>query len=247
MLAEFVKQISELAVKSAALNKVDLPGDRYALKNGDSVSFHDVPPEHRQHLVERIDDLETAAKSFAINAAAVSAFHNDRSIVLTLDSESRRDRVTMPLKHSPQFKTLLSLGAELQPAQLVRLLRHDLYGVVPDGLLPLVRRVDFKRRNDGSSNIQHGKESLGKSIEAEISGAENIPEYVTMMAPVYDAPDLSQKYPVECSLDINAMAGTFRLCPLPGQLDMAIHAAHAFIHERLTDAIDQATVLYGSP
>lgn len=246
MLAEFVSRISQLAVSSAAVSKVELPGDRYALKSGDILTFHDIPPSRRDHWVQRIEDLETAAKSFAAGAD-VTAFHDDKSIVLLLDSVDRRDQVTMLLNHSPQFKTLQSLGAELTPPQIVRLLRHDLHDVAPAGLLPVVRRVDFKRRNDGSSNIQHGKESLGRSIEAEISGAENIPEYVTMSCPVYDAPDLSQKYPVVCSVEINAMAGTFRICPLPGQLEAAIHAAQDLIHNRLLEAIDSQEVLYGAP
>ena len=52
---------------------------------------------------------------------------------------------------------------------------------------------------------------------------------------------------LRCSVEVDAGEGTFRLLPLPDEIDRVLQVAVASIAERLTDQLDGATAYYGKP
>jgi hypothetical protein len=63
-------------------------------------------------------------------------------------------------------------------------LRIDLQGTINRAaLLTAVRNIKFRVSDSGASNIQQGNESLGRTIEAEVTGAGDIPNRLSSRAP----------------------------------------------------------------
>jgi hypothetical protein len=52
---------------------------------------------------------------------------------------------------------------------------------------------------------------------------------------------------LRCSVEVDAGEGTFRLLPLPDEIDRVLQVAVASIAERLTEQLDGATAYYGKP
>lgn len=158
------------------------------------------------------DALERIQRT-AVNAAGVKV----------LDIPGEADHVkhlTKPDGSVERIELTPARRAPFTQAELVRKLRIDLAGTLPDGaqFLSLMRNVRFKSGADGQTNLQHGKESMGKSIDAEVLGTDALPETVTLHVRVFDVPDLKTVKPVVCALDIYPHECVFKLIPLPMEL-----------------------------
>jgi hypothetical protein len=115
---------------------------------------------------------------------------------------------------------------------------------VPEGLASRFRVLEFQRKNDGSSRLEHGRESLGKSVEAVVNNAENIPESFNISVPVFDL-ELSTVEPITVSVDIDMAAGTIAIDVVPGQLEMAKRNAIATIANAINNQTE-SSVFHGS-
>jgi hypothetical protein len=80
--------------------------------------------------------------------------------------------------------------------------------------------------------VQRGKSSIGKTIQQQIEGLGEIPEYVTLTVPFW-ANRVLVYVDVECSLDPDEATQTFKLVPLPGKVERATEMALDALHDAI--------------
>ena len=245
MLAEFFTKLQEAARESAKPAITTIEGDdRYAWLDKEK---HELPPPRREHRVHSLEAMLSAAEQYGKNDPRDgSIWHNEKAVVLLCVDADRRDRVTLGLELSDQYKALQVVSkTPFQQKPFVLFLKRLMRGAIDDSLLAAVRVIEFKRRNDGSGTVQHGKESLGRSVEAEVQGMSAIPEIVVANVPVYSTPGCDQRHGIGLSIDIDPDQQTFSLTPLADELTFAIHAAQRALHEALDES--GLPVFYGQP
>jgi len=164
---------------------------------------------------------------------ARTTFYDETAIQVIRDEDSRV-LSTCPMDFSPQFAWLKTKsGGAFDQKAFVRLLRIDFRGCLdaaPD-LLGLVRNLKFTNAGQAVGNIQHGRESLGKSIESQVSGESSIPEEIRVSVPVWKNWNVRES--IMCAIEIESQTQQFRLTPYPNELDNALDrslmALHAFL------------------
>ena len=153
-------------------------------------------------------------------------FLTDFKIVFVHDIDDRRDRAICDLKESDPYKWLSHFWNQPQSqADMVRLLRITFRGCLPTDstLLALIRNLKFNLQQDGTMAIQHGRESLGKSIMTQVTGEVKIPEEVVFQTPIYENHPFT--FPIACALEIMPHEQKFRITPYPGEVRKAMDAA----------------------
>ena len=178
-------------------------------------------------------------------------WHHEDAIVLVLDDHAYRENlVTMPLPKHPTFLALKgSQGVTYTQRSLIDFLRLNLKKEVaaayPDFIAKL-RAIKIKQDESGDSNIQHGRESMGKIIDRQVSGADELPDEVTLAIPVWL--HLGYTAAIECAFDIDLQEMAFRFAPKPGVIDQAMVAAQEWLHDRLEEECGKSAVIYfGKP
>ena len=84
----------------------------------------------------------------------------------------------------------------------------------------------------------------------QITGTDALPEYVILEVPVFTNPALAQLFPVECALEPDAGTQTFKLIPLPNEIERAIGDGERMIAQMLAASMGEAgmaNVHYGKP
>ncbi len=166
-----------------------------------------------------------------------------------------RNYATLDLTQSDPFATLVKWRQHqpaLSQAELIRQLRVTFRDSLARAgeLVEVLRKVRFNASQTTEGEVGHGKASLGKAITGEVTGTKAIPEYVTFDLPVYSNPCFrSVRGTVECALEPDAATGTFRVIPLPGQLEAALDAALAAVGSMIVEQLGDAEVpvYYGKP
>jgi hypothetical protein len=171
------------------------------------------------------------------------------AVAILNDDASRRDRVTLPLKLSPQIEKLIQIagltanGGWWSQADFVRLLRISFKGCL-DGisLLSVIRNVKFTTNAQGAGVIQHTKRSTGQSIESEITGEGTIPEEVVLRVPVFVGMPVAAT--VHCAIEVDPTKGNFQLVPFPDAIEGAIRYGETWLGEQLGEGIEDAASVY---
>lgn len=253
---ETLRSAQETAVRAAAVEVKQIPGDPDNLiiaKEGVYV-IRPVPPSRIAHEVLSLEDLITYARRCeeaedADEPTPRSVWHNPAEVVLLLDDSDRRDRVTFHLQKTPALLTLEALEAQdigwICQQAFVRLLKID-FGVNP-AIVAAFRTLDFKRGDATHADVQHGRETLGKSVEAAVQGTAAIPEDLMIPLSLYRSVGEAAVYHIRCAVEINSVQGLFKLTPFPGELDAMVQAHQATIHDRLSRSLSDGMVYYGSP
>lgn len=252
MLHEALKFLTDLGAEAAASTIIDIPGDprRVLLdrRDGSPAEFITIPAGDRAHRVNTLDDLIHATETWTEANRVI--FHNHEKVVLVLDDDDRRDLVTLNLIQSEPFKTLCKLAEKLNrtQAEMVRLLKVDLYGCAEERILPIIRNIKFTQTSSGGGNLQHGRDTLGRQVDAAVAGvAETIPEYFHCNAPIYMNPGCAAIQSCVISLDINTADSSFALKPMPDHLLQMIAGAQQDIHDRLIESLgDDVQIFNGS-
>jgi len=250
MLKEALQWLGDTVTTGKKASVLDLRDPRLSyVDQGGTLTKIEVPPALRTHKVESVDDLAAAAEKWSGDN---TVWIGTDAVRLVLNDADRRDVVTLPLVKSPQFKTLEKMASQclFDQQQLIRLLRIDLPGAERrNELLSTVRKIKFRQSTSGEDDIQHGKESLGRAIEAQVTGSGDIPETVVVAGPVYCNPgEREQSYVVGLDLEILPSEQKFRLCPLPDELDKAARDALQGIRYRLNESLPDGTaIFFGSP
>lgn len=246
---EFVFSKAATQAETTRPKILDLPGDgrTVVVESRGVLTDRAVPPPLRNHIVRSVADITAASQRW--NDSPVLWIDKDKLVLVTNDAD-RREFVTLPLEETRLYQTLCGLeGKELDQQDLIHLLRFDLRDATGlETMLAAVRNLRFRSGESGQSNLQHGNESLGMSVEAEVTGAGDLPETLLIGTPVFSNPGESVfSAEIELGLEINSRRRLFYLSPMPGSLEDAMHNAVENIRERVLEEIADLPIFYGSP
>lgn len=263
MEVEVLNKIESLVKDANAvqvMKATEEPPHVYYLREGTMVRRVEAAPPVVGHVASTLETLaEKAADTVTGDeepGEADSQIWVDRTgVVLLLDGD-RRDKVTFTLSLSEQIQKLTTIGqTSYTQKDFVFLLRttfRDCLGLAGD-LLPIVRKVKFNATQGGESEVKHGSVSLGKTLTAELTGTGTLPEYVTLALPVFaQAGVQAVRSMVQCALEPDAATCTFRLVPLPGQIEAAIGDGENQVRARLLGLLEErmeggVSVFMGKP
>jgi hypothetical protein len=249
MLAEFIDKIADLAKKSdsVSVGKVpELPG-RVFVRHGETLEWIDEPPLRRHHAIRSFTDFVAYVQS-TDNAAAPQVFHSPSQVVCVMDQTDGRERATMQLNLSERFTAVANLKAcqKVTPAMAINFLRFEAHGIGCDRLLGALRRVDFTRKGLGASTIEHGKETLGRSVEVAVQQAEDVPDVVDADVPVYTNDGLKMiRVPIRIGVYLDVANESVVLRPLADEIAMAVENAQWQLHKALVEALGEIPVYAG--
>lgn len=253
MLAEAINTIAGLVETGNAIETFRCDDLRKVLvRRGKEIEMHDLPPVQRGGRLHGVEDLVAAALDDEF-APDPEVFHEGDGIVLVLNRADRHELVKMPLTCTDRFLTLMSLAKtprNMAPREWVRFLRFDLSGTGIDHVIAVLRKVDFARRSDGKMHVEHGRESLGRSVEMVVqTPGDAIPETFDVTVPVYATPGLRDATTVtlRMGVHIDVEATTVVIKPLADEIALAIDAAQVAIGNLLRSRLDTVPVFYGAP
>lgn len=256
MLRELFEAIGTQAVKAAVpttLRPDAEPKHVYYLRTaGGTLEHHEASPEPRQH---RAGDIATIARlGSLLDGPTPVIWYSRVGVTLLIDDDTRRDRVHLPFEFSPQMTLLQAMEKSQQwsnQATFLSLLRVKLAGSMGHhpSLIPSLRKIKFKQTAEGGSEIVQAKASVGKSISAELSGAEPLPDELTLCLPVFNG--RQERATILCSLDIDPEKQLFSLTPMAGEIEEAVRQAEAKVREVIAQEMEvvslECPVYYGTP
>jgi hypothetical protein len=252
MLAEFLQKIADLVTKAQHVDIFTIPGNPQELlvRHGEELLREQVPPPARAHQLAGFADLVEALKDKAI-APAPEVYVSAACVKALLDRENRRQTVAIQLAPSRRFQ--LCAGLENQPRgfspkDAVKFLRMEMHGTSVDAVAQALARIDFKRTVGGVSDVAHGKESLGRSVEAAVQQADQVPQQFHAYIPVWTTKgfeDYSQA--IDFGLHLDMEAGAIELRVLSDEIEKARNAALATVAKDLRDALPGVPVFMGTP
>ena len=218
---------------------------------GDNIAVHDYPPALRGGELHALNDVIAAAKDAKV-CPDPEVYHDTKKVQILIDRSNRRESIRMPLHLSEHAQLVTNMRIEdgLTSAQLIQLIRFKLPNVKgAAALVAALRKVDFKRRSDGTRTTEHGRESLGRTIEAEVQGAADIPEEFSATFPYYSDPGLVNvtEVTVRIGVHIDVENERIHVAPLADELVKAHDKAHAVIGNELRAGLESIPVFYGCP
>ena len=253
MLKEFTEAIAALAVaaKSPRVFRDETdPRKAWVWIDGD-LHDKDIAPPLVRAVVDTIPALGEVIAEWGAKEEGVSVWYGEEEVVAILNNEDRREYAILPLQLSDRFRALQSLPKAFDQRSLILFLKRTLYGSIDESLLPRFRGLDFSKREEASSTVKHGEESLGRSIHAAVVGAADIPEFMEVRVPVYSNPGLTWPQTVRLSVDINVAQCLVELTPLPDQLSLALAAAQEQLGTLLTNELSDVdaarAIIQGMP
>ena len=222
----------------------------YFAVNG-QIEERDIVPGVRDHDFTTLQSFADAVNHYA-SVDGATVWVGRQSIIALIDDDDRRDRLTLHLPYSEQWKLLLKLQEQplMDQDRFVQALRTELLGLVGrESLLQTVSKIKWHRSESGEASITHAGESMGKSIQAAVSGAGNIPEDALITTTVYANPDLRElTHQVAMSLQVRHTDQKFRFKPLGDELVRVQDATLAAIFDQLQEKVgENAKVFVGTP
>lgn len=255
MLEPALRWLAELAQKAAAPIEIKSDDPRIANYLIDGiVQRFEKPVAPREHTVETLSDLVALATRFSEDEDyAPTTWYDGTEVTLVIDDNAHRaECASMALAKSDVFARLDEINVKkpkFDQKAFIRLLRIELAGTLdPVILLEKVRRLKFENGVRTESTIQRAQESLGRNIVSKVESDGEIPEEVTLQVPVFKSPGPADRHPLRCSVEVDPGDGTFRLLPLPDEIERVQQRAVDLVGEWLRANLPDSVPAYqGSP
>lgn len=254
MLEEAITKLEGMAVEAAQPRIIRDAALRrkFWLVTGNHAEQHEADPPVRKHTFLSLLHLVKRANEEAAGPSHPVIWHDDSHVRLLFDDVIREDVATFKLLETKQFELAKGLASrQFNQRDLVRVLRTTLSDSVDADLLPIVRKINFRATSGGTSEVQHGKESMDRSIVAELTGAGELPEQVVISCDLYqnlgeiDAIETSIEIP--CAVEIDPDQQLFYLLPVPGVIEERQRHVGYSIDEWLRASVGAVPVYYGTP
>jgi len=245
MLTEAIDRIASLAREATSVQLLthELLPDQVCQRVGDSAEWLPAPPPPRSGDLHGLNDVLAAASDMA---PSPEVYHDTGLVTLLLNRQDRREKMIVPLHLSKRYQTVAALaaGRDFDVPAAVKFLRFELHGTNVGHVIDAISRIDFTRRSEGHASVEHGRETLGNSVEAAIQQADNVPEAFRVSVDVYTNPGFRYTIQIECGVYIDLAAQKVHLRTLADELALAEDATQAFIHEQLTGNLPDGTPVY---
>ncbi len=252
MLAEFIGAIRDLSVRAAFPHIKDDVTKNHLLiwPDGRCEIFHGEPIP-RDHSACDLTAI-CAASQEDKDDLRHSVWYSRKSVVLLYEHFLRQDRMTLTLNEHPvlvKLRELEQAKPAMTHAQFVQMFRVYFEGYAIEGnLLETIRRITFRKNEEGESEIRHGRASLGKTLQAELCGVAEIPESVILDIPIFAGQVIPDRASICCVIDIDPAKQTFQMYPFPGEIDLALWEAEQKLRDRLVEGCAKdARIYYGTP
>lgn len=241
MLAEFVKAIAELTKAEAGFDSfVSADETQYIRLPGGEITHCEPLPTLRTF---ETSDLETFIAIVEQGADPIVCI-SESKMVGYFDQNDRREYVAFGLSASSALVALEKLDNWTGQRDAVGMLRDDLFDCCEPGLLPAMRRLDFSRRSDGSRTIEHGRESLGRSVEATIQskGGELAEVYLFDLPIFREDPFCGFRVKVNVAFEADASAERIRFVVRGDELTHARDRALRNARKIVVDALSSQSL-----
>ena len=164
----------------------------------------EIEPPKLSRRAHSLDSVATLTEEFSGEVA--TAFVAEDGIKVILDDDDRMETVVMSFEHSEQFNELCRLANGETQRKLVKILRTKLAGCVNNDLFTaIVRQLEFDVQRGSRSDIQHGGESLGNSVEKQVRAkAGEMPEEIRVTVPLFSVPhDVPTEITLTCAVTLD--------------------------------------------
>lgn len=251
MLADAIKALVELGHRAKAVDVVTHPSLPHTvfLRHGDELQEHCVLSPPRNPTLAGLQDVFAMLRKKGI-ARNPEVYVGSSGVVAFLDGEDREERLTMPLTESARFRLCQDIERQprsFAPRDLVRFLRQMLWGGANNHLIQSLSRLDFTRTSTGKTDVKHGRETLGRTVEAVVQQADEVPESFIAHVPIWTTPGCSWSRPIECGIYLDVEKGAVELSVLSDSCTAARNGALSELRDALVEALGEVPVFMGAP
>lgn len=191
-------------------------------------------------------DFMTVVK-LAVDAAEEAAAlwcSQSNGVIATFDGDMR-DRAALTLTNSKPFAKLREFdaaghgGAALDHITTFTLFRTLFRDCLPShsSLRDDIKKVDIKKAQEAASGVSRTAVSMSKSLIAEASGADKLPEVLTFDVPVFAEAVAPVRATIRVAFDLDPQQERFRFIVLPGEIEKAIEKAEAWLEKQVADSL----------
>lgn len=233
-----------------------MPSHGFMAMEGGKWTWKESPYAPLQHEAHDIPTLIAIGKKRNTSGAA-EIWCDEFQIYLTFDAvEEPYCHAVYKLEQAAQLELLRKWdasgnGVALSQPELVLILRTTLYGCYGSypKLLTSARRVDVRKAQEATGVVEKSKASISKSLLAEVSGMDDVPDIVEFEIPIHQERPFRTK--VKVAFEFDPQTERFKLVPLPGELTKALIEARNNIGKEIEEEQQaQGTafpVYYGRP
>jgi hypothetical protein len=251
MLAEFITKLEGLTKKANGVEVVPVSQirDKILIRKGDAFEWEDIPPPPRASKYHGLDDFVAAVMDKDI-CPDPEVYHDGVGLHAWPNRAERREQIHLIGETSDRWTKMSRLVNDtvFDTRALIKFLRFDLNGTGVETLIPLIRKVDFTRKSDGKNQIEHGKESLGKSVEMAVQQAETIPESFRVEVARFSNPQLRTiKATITIGIYIDVSSDSFVLRALGDEIKNAEEFIQSEINTRLHAVLKDVPIFQGTP
>lgn len=248
MDANLLKCLTELSVQAKQLDVREVsPFKDLLIKNEEGQ--WDYRPAAVKPREQEAYDLETIAK-FAHEKSNGEVWFSRQGVTIFLDRDQRYDKVTFEPEFSPEMTSAFAMESNkraISQQDLRKELKTTFERCVPGTLVAAVSRLKFAQSDEGTAAIERSKASIGKTLRAEFSGEEDIPEYPIFCLSVMKSP-VTVKVGVKFWLEPDPRTRMFEFYPMPGELEAACQEYEDHVRQRLKEMLPKDYPLfYGNP
>ncbi|MFZ5832387.1 MAG: hypothetical protein ACOY3P_20060 [Planctomycetota bacterium] len=235
---ELIQQTAVRAERPQIIDYGD-PRRRLVLLPSGEVREVCVQPQIRHHETSDMESLVSFALRAAAEGSTPSIWIDTFRIKCLADDNDRRDWAVTGLLLSRQFKMLQRLSDErtlFSQTEFLRTMRLEL-GLPKQMLAPFLR-MEWSAGSTTTGTVGHGSDRMGKSIAAEVKGADGLPEDLQFTVPVYTHAWMPDEFPIRCAVDLREDVMKISLIPLPGELDLILFASQNAIRKQIEDMLN---------
>lgn len=261
--ADALKLLIETCQKAAAPVLLEQSGRQSVYSANGAQWTIERPIKDRNHIAGSLADIITLANRFVgENLYQPVVWFNESAVVVVIDDTYDADekapgpriqRATLTLQWSDTMVKARALKANpswLEQKPFERLLRVDLAGTLePAELLIPVRKITWTHGAKTTAAVGRQAESLGREITstATTDGRE-LPEVVKLQIPVFKTYGETERYCLNCAVDVDPAECKLQLLPLPDEIERVTQLAVASIGDRLEAGLAQGVpAYYGAP
>lgn len=237
MLAEFFASLQQAAQTAAKPTVIPVKGlhSRVLLGHSAGHEWVDVESDPRHVVLESLESLIAFATNADVSPRP-EVYLGWSEVRVICDRDERRGYGRLLLRKSKRWEAVEKLTESVVanvPA-IRRFLRFDL--AAGDELRTALGRVDFSRKSDGSSSAAHGRETLGRAVEARVQNAEAIPESFLVSVPAFAVAGLEQHVEVRVQVELHPQQEQVELRVLGDDYERARAAALLIVRNKLVAA-----------
>lgn len=245
MLKEALDFQFEMGKRACEAKLVDLPENMVLLvKPGGETQVLEKGNAQRKDNVATLGSLiDWCMTNGAEDALDVWVSEKHVEAVNDFAHPSHTDRARLTLSPSKAWESLVAWNQTgRKQRETVRLLRGPLANTFDDQHLRVLKNLDFTRKSDGSRNVTHRSESLGRSVELAAQSREgDIPEVIAFQVPRFDF-EGSPTVHVKMAVEVDAEADLISLFVIGDAFAQGTRAALREIADKIAGTVEYAEV-----